>query len=161
MAAGVAKKRSKVGSNLKISKSGENRKVGFSVGVDGRGKLLCMRERAEKGRDGDCAKARDAFSAIFFAWSGAKVVPAGTRKKKTVGGKRVSVQNYVIKLDEQIDGGGKTRFGAKLRRQIRRADRRHRAAHPSTRIGRAGTHRPISVVDGGDGKPRHFVKNDV
>ena len=53
---------------------------------------------------GDCALARDAFSSIFAAWSGAKVVPVGARRQKTVGGKRVSVQNYAVGLDVEIVG---------------------------------------------------------
>ena len=70
-------------------------------------KLLALRDRSEsdgKIVQGECAHARDTFSAIFNAWSGAKLKPAGKRRQKTVGGKRMSVQNYGVSLDEEIQG---------------------------------------------------------
>ena len=65
-------------------------------------KIMGLRDQSEKGgkiEQGECAKARDAFTAILMAWTGGELIPSGGRHRKRIGGKVVSVQDYVVAID--------------------------------------------------------------
>lgn len=69
-------------------------------------RLMGVRDQSETDHkivQGECAKARDTFTAILKAWSGAELKPAGKRRQKRIAGKVVTFQNYGVAVDIQIN----------------------------------------------------------